>query len=64
MSRTFFLGHLLVTFIIIMYLCTRINEHNERNDMDKQTVTKADQRTVPIPTATQMGKVYKRLIVE
>ena len=49
MSRTFFLGHLLVTFIIIMYLCTRINEHNERNNMDKQTATKADQRTVPDP---------------
>ena len=50
MSRTFFLGHLLVTFIIIIYLCTRINEYNERNDMDKQTATKADQRTVPDPS--------------
>ena len=25
---------------------------------------KVGQRTVPIPTATQMGKVYRRLIVE
>jgi hypothetical protein len=47
MSWMVFHGRLLVTLIIIMYLCTRINEHNERNDMDKQTVTKVDQRTVP-----------------
>ena len=45
MSWMVFHGRLLVTFIIIMYLCTRINEHNERKDMDKQTVTKVDQRT-------------------
>ena len=45
MSWMVFHGRLLVTFIIIMYLCTRINEHNERNDMDKQTATKVDQRT-------------------
>ena len=49
MSWMVFHGRLLVTFIIIMYLCTRINEHNERNNMDKQTATKADQRTVPDP---------------
>ena len=42
MSWMVFHGRLLVTFIIIMYLCTRINEHNERNDMDKQTVTKVE----------------------
>ena len=47
MSWMVFHGRLLVTLIIIMYLCTRINEHNERKDMDKQTVTKVDQRTVP-----------------
>jgi hypothetical protein len=51
MSWMVFHGRLLVTFIIIMYLCTRINEHNERNDMDKQTVTKVDQRTVPFTFA-------------
>jgi hypothetical protein len=43
MSWMVFHGRLLVTLIIIMYLCTRINEHNERKDMDKQTVTKVNQ---------------------